>query len=163
SGARPCVSAKRWISSKPAMMRSSRGLRPPFLSCGAKSASSAASSSRSRSLIAPLFLESHEGGRAFSHAPLPCVLLGDSWKPATFLLEPGRANGQFARLVWRQAGAFGGNRRGDLFQAVLAHGLGEDGIGFAERIDPVDQVDVEFAHVHCEFAHAVDQGGVGAL
>ncbi len=50
-----------------------------------------------------------------------------------------------------------------LLQALLAHGLGEDGIGLTEGVDPVDEVDVEFAHVHRELAHAVDQGRIGAL
>jgi len=26
-------------------------------------------------------------------------------------------------------------------------------------VDPVDQVDIEFAHVHGEFAHTIDQAG----
>ena len=66
------------------------------------------------------------------------------------------------RLLRRQAGALGGDRRRDLLQALLAHGLGEDRVGLAERIDAVDQVDVQFAHVHGKLAHAVDEGGVGA-
>src|SRR3546814_17868930 len=37
-----------------------------------------------------------------------------------------------------------------------------DLIGFLKRIDPVDQVNVEFAHVHREFANAVDQRSVDA-
>ena len=59
--------------------------------------------------------------------------------------------------------ALGGDHGRDLLQALLAHGLGEDGIGFAERIDPVDQVDVQFAHIHRVLADAIDQGGVRAL
>ena len=83
-------------------------------------------------------------------------------KAAALLLELDGAHGEFLRLLRRQARALGGDRRRDLLQAVLAHRLGEDGVGFAEGIDAVDQVDVELAHVHRELAHAVDQGGVGA-
>ena len=52
------------------------------------------------------------------------------------------------RLERREGDALGRNRRRQLFQAFLAHSLGKDGIGFAKRIDPVDQVNVEFAHIH---------------
>ena len=51
----------------------------------------------------------------------------------------------------------------DLLQALLAHGLGEDGVGFAEGVDPVDQVDVQIAHVHGELADALDERGVRVL
>jgi hypothetical protein len=44
------------------------GGRPPFFSGCGELGSSAASSSRSRSLIATLFLEAHERGSAFGHA-----------------------------------------------------------------------------------------------
>src|SRR5581483_1136234 len=71
------------------------------------------------------------------------------------------ADGKLLRLFGRQAGALGGNGRRYLFQAVLAHSLGEDGVSIAKRIDAVDEVDVEVAHVHRKSAHAVDQGGVG--
>jgi hypothetical protein len=52
-----------------------------------------------------------------------------------------------------QACALGGNRRSHLFQAVLAHGLGKDRVGFTERVDPVDKVNIEFTHVHRKLAH----------
>ena len=63
----------------------------------------------------------------------------------------------------REIDALRRDRRLNLFQTVLAHGLGEDGVGLPERIDPVDQVDVEIAYVHGEPANAVDQRSIAAL
>src|SRR3546814_10584057 len=77
--------------------------------------------------------------------------------PPAFLLELDCPDGKLLGFFRAKAGAAGGYGGGDLFQAFLAHGLGENGIGFLKGIDPVDQVDVEFAHVHREFANAVDQ------
>src|ERR1700682_1369588 len=136
-GGRPCCSTKRWISSNPAMMRSSRGGRPPRASGWAKSSSAARSWSRSRSLITALILEANEGGGAFGHPLFPGVRRTDGGEPAAFLFEFDGPDSQFLRFLRRQAGAFGGNRRRDLLQAVLAHRLGEDGVGFAERSDAV--------------------------
>ena len=82
-------------------------------------------------------------------------------QPSALLLEPDGAHGKLLRLLRRQARALGRDCRRDLLQAVLAHGLREDRVGLAERVDAVDQVDIEFAHVHRKPAHAVDQGGVG--
>src|SRR5690606_21365299 len=155
-GARPCFSVKRWISSKPAMTRSSLAGRPPFFSGGANSASSAASSSRSELLIASLRLEAHEGGRAFGHASLPGILGIERRNATALLLELNSPNGHLLRLVRRQARALGRDGRRDLLQAVLAHGLGEDGVGFAKGVDTVDEVNVQLAHVHREAAHTVD-------
>src|SRR5216684_8747900 len=151
-GARPYCSTKRWISSNPAMMRSSRGDRPPRPSGRAKSSSSVRSSSRSRSLIAALILEANEGRGPFGHPLFPSVRRTDGGEPAAFLFEFNGPYGEFLRFLWRQAGAFGGNRRRDLLQAVLAHRLGEDGVGFAERIDPVDKINIQFAHIHRKLA-----------
>src|SRR3546814_1762065 len=83
-------------------------------------------------------------------------------KPSAFFLELHRTQGKLLCLFGGEAGTPRGNGSGNLFQAVLAHGLGEDGIGFLQRIDPVDQVNVEFAHVHREFANAVAQRSVDA-
>ena len=88
--------------------------------------------------------------------------MSEGSRPRSFLNLTARTASSL-RFLRRQARALGGDRRRDLLQALLAHGLGEDRIGFAERIDAVDQVDVEFAHIHRKLAHAVDQGGVGAL
>ena len=66
------------------------------------------------------------------------------------------------RLERREGDALGRNRRRHLFQAFLPHSLGKDGIGFAKRIDPVDRVNVEFAHIHRKLTHAVNQGCVRA-
>src|ERR1700738_4321599 len=141
-GARPYCSTKRWISSNPAMMRSSRGERPPCASGWAKSSSSARRSSRSRSLIATLILEANEGSGAFGPPLFPSVRRTDGREPAAFLFEFNGPDSQFLRILRRQAGPFGGNRRRDLLQAVLAHRLGEDGVGFAERIDAVDKINI---------------------
>src|SRR5262245_46543600 len=139
-GGCPCFSTNRCISSKPAMMRSSRGGRPSFFSATSNSASSAASSSRSGSLIATLFLEPHEGGRSFGHALFPRVLGGKGRQSSALFLECCGPDRQFLGFVWRQTRPLGGDGRLHLFQAVLAHGLGEDCVGFAEGIDAVDQV-----------------------
>src|SRR5262245_19687386 len=124
-------------------MRSSRRESPPFLCGWAKSSSSERSSSRSRSLIAALVLEADERGGAFSHPLLPSVRRADRRESSPLLLELDGPHGKLFGLVWRQARALGGNRRRDLFQAVFAHGFGEDRISLAKRIDPVDQIDVE--------------------
>src|SRR3546814_1710613 len=77
--------------------------------------------------------------------------------PPAFLLELDCPDGKLLGFFRAKAGAPGGYGGGDLFQAFLAHGLGENGKGFLTGIDPVDQVDVEFAHVHRVFANAVDR------
>src|SRR5665213_1104738 len=145
------------------MMRSSRGERPPFFSGWAKSSSSARSSSRSMSVISSLVLEADKGGGPFRHPLFPRIGRSDGGKPSPFLLEPERPDCQIPRVLRRQAGALTSNRLRHLFQTFLVHRLGEDRIGFAERIDPVDKVDVEFAHVHRVLAHPVDERSIGAL
>src|SRR5690606_1495506 len=52
------------------------------------------------------------------------------------------------------------NGSSHLLQAVLAHGFGQNRIGLAERINAVDQVDIQFAYVHDELAHASKQRGI---
>src|SRR5690606_7400059 len=123
------------MSSKPAMMRSSRGVRPVFLSDVAKSESSASSSSRSNSLaITALFLETHKGCSAFRHAPLPGVLSSQGRHPAMILLEFYSPHGEIFGLFGRQPSALGADHRSDLLETFLAHGLCEDGVGLAERV-----------------------------
>jgi hypothetical protein len=36
-------------------------------------------------------------------------------------------------------------------------------LGFAEWVDPIDKINIEFADIHRKLAHTVDQGRVGAL
>src|SRR5271165_5220359 len=117
------------------MIRSSRGGRPEDFSGGAKSSSSALSSSRSISPIAPLFLEAHEGGRAFGHLVLPGVGRRDRRQPAPLLLELGSPDREGLCLFRSQGRALGGDRRLDLYEPFLGHALGENRIGLAERID----------------------------
>ncbi len=62
-----------------------------------------------------------------------------------------------------QGDALGRDHGRNLLQALLAHSLGENGIGFAERVDAVDQVDVQLAHIHRKLADAFDEGGVRAF
>src|SRR3546814_4235604 len=69
-------------------------------------------------------------------------------KPSAFFLELHRTHGKLLCLFGGEAGTPRGNGSGNLFQAVLAHGLGEDGIGFLKRINPVDQVNVERSEEH---------------
>src|SRR5579884_742412 len=163
SGGWPCFSTKRWISSKPAIMRSSRAERPPFFSGCAKASSSARSSSRSSSLIASFILEAHERGRTFRKPLLPCVRRGDRGKPSALLLEPHGAHREILCLLRRQSRAFGRNRRLHLFKSVLVHRLGEDRVCLAERIDPINKINIELAYVHGESAKAIDQRGIGPL
>src|SRR5258708_26572386 len=143
SGAQPCFSTDRCISSNPAMMRSSRGERPPFFCGSAKSSSSSRSLSRSISLIATLILVAYKGGGPFGHPSFPGILRGERWEPSPFLLEPEGAHGKLLRFFQRQARPLSSNHCRYLFQAVLGHGFCEDCISFAERVDTVDQVDVE--------------------
>src|SRR5450759_1967115 len=145
------------------MMRSSRGERPPFLSGCAKSASSERSSSRSMSLIATLILVADKGGGAFGHPPFPGILRSERREPSPFLLELEGTHSKLFRFLRRQTRAIGNDGCSHLFQAILAHGFCEDSVGFAERVDTVNQVDVEFAYIHGKPAHAVDQGRVGGL
>src|ERR1035437_8904762 len=144
-------------------MRSSRGERPPFSFGSAKSSSSERSSSRSMSLITTLILVADKGGSALGHPPFPGILRCKRGEPSPFFLEPEGTHSKLLRFLRCQARSLGSDRRRDLFQAVLAHGLCEDRIGFAERVDTVDQVDVEFAHIHCKPAHAIDQCSIGRL
>src|SRR4051812_13107282 len=125
-GASPCFSTKRWISSNPAIIRSSRAERPPFFSGWANSASSSRKSSRSRSLIAPLILKPDECRCAFGHPLFPSIRRANRRQPSALLLEFDSPNCQFLRLLRRQAGALGGNRCLHLLQALLAHGLSKD-------------------------------------
>src|SRR5579864_5108203 len=160
SGGCPCCSKNRCISSNPAMTRSSRGERPPFFSGWAKPSSSARSSSRSRSLIATLILVADKGGCTLRHPLLPGICRADRGETSALLLEFDSPDSEVFGLLRRQVRAFGGDGCRHLLQAVFAHGLGKDGVGFAERIDPVDEVNVEVAHVHRKLTHAIDQGGV---
>src|SRR5712672_3523624 len=130
------------------MMRASRGDCPPSFCGSAKSSSSSRSLSRSMSLIATLILVADKGGSAFGHPPFPGILRGKRWEPSPFLFEPEGAHGQLLRLLRRQARALGSNHCRDLFQSVLSHGFCEDRISFAEGVDTIDQVDVEFSHIH---------------
>src|SRR5262245_61999259 len=125
------------------MMRSSRGGRPPFFSGGANSLSSSRSSSRSGSLIAALILEPYKCGCTLGHTFFPRIGRIERREPPAFLLELDGAYGKLLRVLRRQARALGGNRRRDLFKAFLAHRLGEDGIGLAERVDPVDKINIQ--------------------
>src|SRR5271157_2862307 len=108
------------------MIRSSRGGRPPFFSGCAKSSSSERNSSRSRSLIAALVLETNEGSSTFSHALFPGVSGADQRKSTAFLLKPNGSHRQVFRFLWRETRALGCDCRGNLFQAFLAHCLSED-------------------------------------
>src|SRR6185312_4837829 len=158
-GARPCCSTKRWISSKPATMRSSRSERPPFFAGWANSSSSARRSSSS--LITSLVLVANERRGTFGHALFPRIGRAHRRQAPAILLELHGTDGQLLGFIRRQVGALAGDCCSHLLQAVLAHALGEDGVGLAERVDTVDQVDVQLAHIHCEAAHAIDQRRVG--
>src|SRR5437016_4870284 len=110
-GERPHFSKNRCISSNPAMMRSSRGERPPFFSGGANSSSSERSSSRSRSVIAPLVLEADKGSRALGHPLFPRVRRADRRKPPPLLLEFDRPYSEFFGFFRTETRALGGNSR----------------------------------------------------
>src|SRR4051812_7701917 len=166
-GTRPCFSKNRWMSSKPAMIRSSRAERPTFLSSGANSSSSERSSSRSMSLIFALWLVatlgvvSLERDCTFRHSPLPRILRRQRRQPAPFPLEAHSSHGEVSRLFHRQRCTLRGDCGGDLSEAVFAHGLGEDCVSLTERVDPVDEIDIELAHVHDKPLHPVDERRVG--
>src|SRR4051794_6683813 len=127
------------------MMRSSLGER---LACFSGSTSTPSSPSRASSSSVNLDTGSlglHAGQErdAFGHALLPRVLRSDRRQTASLLFESQRAARQVTSLLWCEAGVLACNDSCNLFQAFLAHGLGQNGIGLAERIDPVDEVDVE--------------------
>lgn len=80
-----------------------------------------------------------------------------------FLFEPKRAFGQLARVLQRKINTLGRYYSSDLFQAFLAHGFGKNGVGFTERINAVNQIDIEVTDVHGEFADAIYERGIPAL
>src|SRR5437870_3235385 len=110
------------------MTRSSRGGRPPGFSGVANSDSSAASSSRSGSLIATFHLKPHEGRCALGHTSFPCILRIECRDAPALLFELDRAHSQILGLLGGQAGALRGDGLCNLSEAVLAHGLSEDGV-----------------------------------
>src|SRR5690606_3624379 len=113
---------------------------------------------RSNSLaITALFLETHKGCGAFCHAPLPGVLSSQRRYPPMILLEYYRSYSEIFGLFWRQPSALGTDHRSDLLEAVLAHGLSQNGVRLAERINPVDQVNIQFSNIHRELSDSLDQ------
>src|SRR4051794_30757848 len=108
------------MSSNPVMMRSSRGDLPLAFSGASNSASSAARSSRSRSLIvAALLAVTHEGGCALGKSALPCVGGCGRRRPAPLLLEAHGTDGVLLRLFGRQCRALCRDRSSHLLKAFL--------------------------------------------
>ena len=83
---------------------------------------------------------------------------GDRRQPAAFLLEPQGPPREVPGLVGCDPDLLRRDHGGHLPQALFVHRLRKDRVGLAERIDAVDQVDVEIAHIHDEPPHTVDQG-----
>ena len=84
-------------------------------------------------------------------------------KRPPLLLEPERAPCEVARFLERELDLFRGDYVCDLLQALFTHRLCQDGVSLFEGIDPVDQIDVEVAHIHRKPADTVDQRGAAAL
>src|SRR5690606_29108887 len=122
------------------MMRSSRGARAACLLASISTPSSARSASSSSVNLATGGLCFHAGEKrhAFGHAALPRIGSGDIGQTATLLFELHGAPRELSRLFRRQAHLLGVYDGLNLFQALLAHGLGEDCPCFTERVDPVD-------------------------
>src|SRR5690606_523011 len=106
--------------SKPAMMRSSRGVRrpAPMGAISTPSASSSSSSSRSAMAAIPLRLRrlglsaiARESGHALGHALLPSVGRADVRHAAAFVLELQGAPGKFTGLVFGDLDLFAGDAR----------------------------------------------------
>src|SRR5690606_5790640 len=98
------------------MTRSSMADRPLFFSGGANSASSAARSSSSDLLIAPLRLVAHESCGAFSEMLFPRVLRSHRRHPASLALELDCTPGDDLGFFRRDGGALGRDGRCYLLQ-----------------------------------------------
>jgi hypothetical protein len=120
----------------------------------AGSVSTPSSSSRSRSSsvidLAIFFLPALRCRKAtpsairFSHGSAAVM---EGMRPFS-LLKHQSAFGQITRFIKRQGRPLGGDDRRNLFKPLFRHGLGKDRVGLAERVDAVDQVDVQLAHIH---------------
>src|ERR1035441_4959661 len=140
------------------MTLSSIGERPRVFSGSAYSESSDRNSSRSKSSgITPLLVEAEECRRTFSHLPFPWVLSGRRRDSATLLFEFERPYCQCFSFIGRQGCALGRDSRCNMPQAFLAHGLSQDCVSLTERIDAVNQVNIEFANIHREPSHTRNQ------
>src|SRR5690606_39372465 len=100
------------------MTLSSTAERPLFFSGGANSASSAAKSSRSGSLITSLLLEAHECRSPLGKMPFPWVLRGGGRATAALTLELKRPLGDHDGFFRRDGCALGRDDRRHLLQAV---------------------------------------------
>src|SRR5208337_1838894 len=162
-GGRPCSLAKLRMSSKPAMTRSSFGERPPLCLLSTATPSASSSSSSFISSTVGLGSAAREERDAFRHALFPGVLRGDRGNASAFLLEFQGALRQFARFLDRHAHLAGCDDRGDLLERLLAYRFRQNRVGGLERVDAVDEVDVEVAHVHDVSADAVDERGIALI
>ena len=126
---------------------------PPLLSTSTPSSSRRASSSSVNLATRRLRLHARQKRHPLRHPLLPGVGRGDRRQAPALLLELQGPFGEFPRLLDREVDALAGDYGFDLLQTLLIHRLGEDGIGFAEWVDPVDQVDVQ------EFAISMDGRG----
>src|ERR1017187_4192225 len=139
------------------MTLSSTAERPRAFSGSAYTSSSSLRSSRLKSDITPLILEAHEGNRAFRHLAFPWVLRCERWEPIVFLLKSRGTLGKLKRLLGRQCSPLGRDCRCNMPQAFLAHGLSQDSVSLSERIDAVNQVNIEFANIHRKPSHTLNQ------
>src|SRR5829696_3588358 len=147
------------------MIRSSRGVRLEsfFASTSTPSSSRSASSSSVNLATRSLSLHAGEEGHTLGHALLPGIWRRDRRQPTALLLEFQGSLGEVPCLLDCEVDALGGDYGGNLLQALLAHGLGENGISLAERIDAINQVDVEVSYAQRKFADAIDEGSVQAF
>src|SRR4051794_18412204 len=107
------------------MMRSSRGVLPlvAFVSASTPSSASSASSSSVKSATCRLRLHAREIGNAFRHALFPRIRRRDRRQAPALLLEPQCPLRKLARLFGGEIDAPGRDRRLDLLETFLAHGL----------------------------------------
>src|SRR3546814_7156346 len=87
------------------------------------------------------------------------VLRRQRRKATALALKVERSLGKRAGFVVGQLVLFRVDDCLNLQQRLRVHRLGEHGIGRAERIDSVDEVDVEIRDAKREFPHAVDECG----
>ena len=135
------------------------GGAPALFSGGANSSSSERSSSRSKSPASALILEVTNAAAPsairFSQASVELI---EGSRPLSFLNLMARTASSLG--LFRSSGFAGlaAIAASTCLRLSSAHRLGDDGVGLPEGIDPIDEIDVEVAHVHGKLTNTINQG-----